>query len=32
MERLGLTQKNLDNFCPIAASRYAQVSRRYNAV
>ncbi|MCI0539744.1 MAG: HDOD domain-containing protein [Verrucomicrobiales bacterium] len=31
-ERLGLTPKNLDNLCPIAASRYAQVSRRFNAV
>jgi len=32
MERLGLTQSKLDNLCPIAASRYVQVSRRYNAV
>lgn len=32
MERLGLTPKNLDNLCSIAASRYTQVSRRYNAV
>ncbi len=31
-ERLGLTPKSLNNFCPIAASRYSQVSRRYNAV
>ncbi|MEO8427695.1 MAG: HDOD domain-containing protein [Verrucomicrobiota bacterium] len=31
-ERLGLTPQALDNFCPIAASRYTQVSRRYNAV
>ena len=31
-ERLGLAPQALDNFCPIAASRYEQVSRRYNAV
>ena len=31
-ERLGLTPKTLNNLCPIAASRYTQVSRRYNAV
>lgn len=31
-ERLGLRPKTLDNFCPVAASRYSQVSRRYNAV
>jgi HD-like signal output (HDOD) protein len=30
-ERLGLTSELLDRFCPIAAARYAQVSRRYNA-
>ncbi len=29
--RIGLTPENLDNLCPIAASRYVQVSRRYNA-
>jgi len=32
MERLGLTQSKLDNLCPIAAQRYAQVCQRYNAV
>jgi HD-like signal output (HDOD) protein len=31
-ERLGLTPKTLDNLCPVAASRYTQVCRRYNAV
>ncbi|HZR21026.1 MAG TPA: HDOD domain-containing protein [Verrucomicrobiae bacterium] len=31
-ERLGLTPKTLNDFGPIAASRYLQVSRRYNAV
>jgi HD-like signal output (HDOD) protein len=31
-ERLGLTPKALDNLCPVAASRYTQVCRRYNAV
>ncbi len=31
-ERLGLTPKMLNNLCPIAASRFLQVSRRYNAV
>jgi HD-like signal output (HDOD) protein len=30
--RLGLTPKTLDNLCPVAASRYTQVCRRYNAV
>ncbi len=32
MERVGLTSNSLDNFCPIAASRFQQVSRHYNAV
>lgn len=32
LERVGLTPKTLDNFCPIAATRYGQVSRRYNAL
>jgi HD-like signal output (HDOD) protein len=31
-ERLALTPKTLDHLCPVAAARYAQVSRRYNAV
>jgi HD-like signal output (HDOD) protein len=31
-QRLALTPKTLDNLCPIAAARYTQVSRRYNAV
>ena len=31
-DRLGLTPKTLDNLCPVAASRYTQVCRRYNAV
>lgn len=31
-ERLGLTLPALENVCPAAAARYAQVSRRYNAV
>jgi HD-like signal output (HDOD) protein len=31
-ERLGLTPKALDDLCPVAASRYTQVCRRYNAV
>jgi HD-like signal output (HDOD) protein len=31
-ERLALTPRMLDELCPIAASRYLQVRRRYNAV
>jgi HD-like signal output (HDOD) protein len=31
-DRLGLTPKMLDNLCPVAASRYTQVCRRYNAL
>jgi len=31
-ERLALTPEILNGLCPIAALRYAQVSRRYNAV
>jgi HD-like signal output (HDOD) protein len=31
-QRLALTPELLNDLCPIAASRYAQVSRRYNAV
>ena len=31
-ERLALTPEMLNDLYPVAASRYAQVSRRYNAV
>ena len=31
-ERLGMTVQTLENFYPIAATRYAQVSRRYDVV
>ncbi len=31
-ERLSLTQKALDDLCPIAALRYAQVRRRYEGI
>jgi HD-like signal output (HDOD) protein len=31
-ERLALTPKILNDLCPVAASRYVQVRRRYNAV
>jgi len=31
-DRLGLTPKALDNLCPVAASRFTQVCRRYNAL
>lgn len=32
VERLGLTAQALDTLCPLAAERYEQVSRRYNAI
>lgn len=32
VERLGLTPQALEGFCSLAAARYEQVSRRYNAV
>jgi len=31
-ERLGMTVQALENFYPIAATRFAQVSRRYDVV
>jgi len=32
IERLNLTPKNLEKYCSSVASRYEQVSRRYNAL
>jgi HD-like signal output (HDOD) protein len=32
LENLGLSKGRMDAICPVAASRFLQVSRRYNAV
>lgn len=32
LEQVGLTKSSLDNYCPIAASRFEQLRKRYDAV